>query len=537
MGLALLFSSAVPAFSQSDKAMLEIGSQLEISAQINTQSPLSLISVAGSYVEAALESAGSPVDLILETPEGLHVRRLVKRATTRQVFRFVADSDSYRLRLTSPDAAATARLTILRNLPPSEHLSQPSPTASTTPDSPSLQQLLDATDLEQAVDAFWEERGLQGTPMVEPDPQGDPTKRLVTFLWRGAKHNARIVGAPANDHIWMARLGVTDVWFVSFRTGDDLRISYQIAPDVPAIPGNFRQQRVALLATLQQDPLNPDTFGVDAADRFETDSYIALSHADEQPGLKSVKAAPELQLDWFESSALGNKRRVWYYHPEGFNPADPDNVLLFVFDGARYSGLVPLPSILETLQMQGRLPPVAAVFIDSLDSETRWIELRCNDTFLDVIAEELLPQAQKHFDLSPNEARTVVAGSSLGGLSSACLSLRHPEAFGNFISLSGSYWWAPDGYDDLTYPYIASKLHEVDFRPINAFISAGNYETSRMSDEFGILESSQSVAHAMQNLDMGSVEWRPYEGGHDYAVWRGAIADGLLSLFSGTSTD
>lgn len=47
--------------------------------------------------------------------------------------------------------------------------------------------------------------------------------------------------------------------------------------------------------------------------------------------------------------------------------------------------------------------------------------------------------------LSATASRTVVAGSSYGGLASAYMGLMHPELFGNVLSLSGSYWWAQEG--------------------------------------------------------------------------------------------
>ncbi len=531
VGLALLLSSAIPACAESDTTMLEIGTELDVSATVGVQSQMTLVTLPGSYVELSLESAGVPVDLLLETHDGHHVRRLIKDATTRQVARFVADLDSYALRLVSENEAASAQITILRNLPSGELLDQPQMRVSYDPISPTLQNLLAAEHLGEDVQEFWQARIADGTPLVETDPEGDPSKRLVTFLWRGASQNARIVGAPADDHIWFERLGQTDIWFASFRTGRDLRMSYQIAPDIPLVPGSERERRIALLSTLQRDPLNPRVFGSDAMDRFEAKSYLALPGAVPQPGLDDADVSPPLEMTWFESAALGNKRRIWYYKPADFDPSDPENVVLFVYDGLRYTGVAPVPSILENLQKQGRLPPTAAIFIDSLDSDTRWRELSCNDTFLDVLANDLLPESLAYFGLEAHAERTVIAGSSLGGLSSACLALRHPDKFGNFISMSGSYWWAPSDYSDKAYPYVPTLLDDEKHKSLNAFISAGRYETSRTPDEIGIFGGSYLLAKALQNMGENRVQWQAYEGGHDYAIWRGAIADGLLHLF------
>ncbi len=97
--------------------------------------------------------------------------------------------------------------------------------------------------------------------------------------------------------------------------------------------------------------------------------------------------------------------------------------------------------------------------------------------------------------------------------------------------MSGSYWWGPDNHKTKNLPFVAAMIKEVRPQNTRAFISAGSYETSRFKNEIGILEGSQVVADTLQSIGLPDVTWRQYEGGHDYAVWRGALADGLVALF------
>ncbi|SQC93013.1 Ferric enterobactin esterase [Cedecea neteri] len=73
------------------------------------------------------------------------------------------------------------------------------------------------------------------------------------------------------------------------------------------------------------------------------------------------------------------------------------------------------------------------MFIDSLDGERREKELPPNPDFADFMAEELVPWLN-HQGISTPARKTIVAGSSYGGLASAWVALRHPEVFGNVLS-------------------------------------------------------------------------------------------------------
>lgn len=64
------------------------------------------------------------------------------------------------------------------------------------PISPRLQALKQTLATGGSTAAFWQERELEGTPMVEPVEAGH---KRVTFLWRGAKNNVFLLGSPAGS--------------------------------------------------------------------------------------------------------------------------------------------------------------------------------------------------------------------------------------------------------------------------------------------------------------------------------------------------
>lgn len=480
---------------------------------------------AGDYLSGRIEAGAMPVTADLLGPGGAHLRRVADGQTGSIPFRTVAPGDGLILRLGASDsgrAAVTldARISLSEQIPPPPVY-----------DSPRIAALAESLAAGGTSDAFWAEVAAEGTPMIERDGEGagDGTV-LMTFLWRGAAQNVRLFGAPSNDHEDLIRLGGSDVWFRSFRVPPDTRLSYQLAPDVPDIPGDARTRRQAILATAQMDPLNRHPFPALAPDRFNQDATVTLPEAPDQPGTPPDPAADPLITRFdFINPRLGNSRMITVSRPRGLDPADPRAVLLFLFDGEKTLTEMDAPRMLDTLTRQGRLPPVVAVFIPSLDNATRTQELPGNDTFADVLADDLLPQVLAQTGLRADPARTVLAGASYGGLGAATVALRRPDAFGNVVSMSGSFWWAPKGADTDGTPFVATEVAAKAPLPVRFFLSAGAFETAR-KDSAGILETSRSLRDTLR-LRGYTALWRQYSGGHDWIVWRGALADGMIALF------
>ncbi len=76
--------------------------------------------------------------------------------------------------------------------------------------------------------------------------------------------------------------------------------------------------------------------------------------------------------------------------------------------------------------------------------------------------------------------------------------------------------------------YVVQQVAAQERLPLRFFLSAGLYETGR--DGRGILETSRELRDVLR-LKGYPVDWRLYTGGHDYLVWRGALAEGMLALF------
>lgn len=467
---------------------------------------------AGDYVEGRVLTPEAPGRVELVAPP-----RLFEGGRGRVEFRFVAATDRPVLSLALPEGAGY-ELALDRVVPAADW-------AAPAPLSPRMAALAAGGDVE----AFWAGIAAEGTPMVEPGP--DPDTAVVTFLYRGAERGVRLFGGPASDHDELERLAGTDIWHRSYVVPRTARFSYQLAPDVPAIPGTPRDRRVAILATAAADPLNRFPWPADAPDRHAAKSTFALDAAPDQPGTPpSAEARPVIESFDLTSALLGNTRRIVLSRPEGFDPADPAAVLLIVFDGERAIRLMASPEMLDTLHRDGRLPAILAVHVDSLDNATRGKELPGNPAFTAMLTDELLPEVARRTGFAPPRERTALTGASYGGLAALRIAQERPDVFGAAVALSSSLWWdAEGGSDDLGLPGLAAQLLAHPVERLRIFLSAGDQETAH-GGVSGIMETSR-IMRDMLRLGGHEVHWRAYAAGHDYFVWRGAMADGLMALF------
>lgn len=525
---------------------------------------------AGAVVQGRLQA----LDLVLdvETPAGRHIRRLSSGLGVEQSFTWQtrgAQQERLVLRRSVGGLASTPyaqqlceqeaglqpcaqgeskafgpgryRLQIDSVRPAAAAPAAPGPAAQQPLLSPTLQALRAQLDRGQGSESFWKAMASRGTPLVEP---WDGRHRLVTFLWRGARESVRLFGSPSGNHDLLQQLGGSDVWWASFVMPDDARLSYGLAPDVPHVQGPATEQRRAILATLQRDPLNPQAWGEadpqrGAADAFDGRSVLSLPRAPLQPWVAPRAAGQvaegscgtgELARYWVQSRALDNGRDVWVYRPAGWKRTPwLQRNLLVLFDAHTYLQQVPTPRIVENLMADGLLSATAIVLVANAGGNARAEELPPNPAFADFMGSTLMPWLQQRGMAAP-AARTVLAGSSYGGLAASYVAMRHPGRFGNVLSLSGSYWWAPGQQPP---NWLARQYAAGPRLPVRFYLDAGLYEGAR-GGQAGIRETSRELGDVLQSRGYAVIR-REHSTGHDYVHWQGSLACGLLALLGDES--
>jgi enterochelin esterase family protein len=396
---------------------------------------------------------------------------------------------------------------------------------------------------------FWDEVASVGTPLVEPI-EGDDLHVLVTFLWQGDEQTENVLlfspwSADTPEENLMEQVPDTGTFFRTYRARSDVRGTYVFRVNDPLRRWEEMspEEMQDYFHSLVPDPLNPDQMRWPAFGPYpeEVFSLVTLPQAPAQPWNEERPDVPKGSVEHrrFRSERLGNERDVWVYLP-----ASRPEGLLVVFDGWAYHEPIPTPTILDNLIAAGHIPPLAAVLIESPGAnaveaqETRSRELPCNGNFADFLADELVPWVREVFGVPTPRELTLTAGSSYGGLAAAFAAYARPDVFGRVLSQSGSYWWKPNfasgESSDEEWEWLTRKFVAAERLPVRFYLDVGRLEARGQASSPNMLIANRHMRDVL--LAKGYlVHYAEFSGGHDYACWRGTLADGLIALF--TSSD
>ena len=360
-----------------------------------------------------------------------------------------------------------------------------------------------------ALEAFW---AGAATPIIEPDGE----EWIATFLWRDAEADEvllfvnRLSDERDLDRSLMERLPGTDLWHLAYRMPGDWRASYAVVPKRPGHQAPWRDlaEQASLRAALDQglpDPLNPNGMRNRVGNPM---SVVELPDAPAQPWL-----APRGPLRGVLTAHELDGRRPCVYRPAEFVADGP---VLVALDGEMWEGQLSglsLPAIVDNLIADGLIRPALVLLVPGGNRAQRWTELNGEGGMSDWIADILLPWAEAGYGISPRTADRVVAGQSLGGAMALLTAAERPDAVGAFVCQSPSLW--QDGL-----------LDRVAAMPATA---SGHLEVGRQ--EWVLLGPTRTLR---ERLDATGVRlnYVEFNGGHDYACWRGGIADGLIATLS-----
>jgi enterochelin esterase family protein len=226
----------------------------------------------------------------------------------------------------------------------------------------------------------------------------------------------------------------------------------------------------------------------------------------------------------FDSDILQNQRKIWVYNSPDSEDAKNKNLLL-VLDGAWYLSLIPTQRILDNLFHDSCIGPTTAVFIDNVTPTSRNVELSYNAEFANFIEKELIPWVRDYYDVSENPVNNSIAGSSLGGLSSMWLGFNYPHIFGNVICQAGviSKLTHPDQPQDAD-NRLTTLFEQSAKLPLRVWLEVG-----LMDDLANIVEPTRHMAAILRAKEY-DFDYHEYAGGHDFALWRGTLAQALKKL-------
>ncbi len=281
-----------------------------------------------------------------------------------------------------------------------------------------------------------------------------------------------------------------------------------------------------------------------------------------QPGVAKGKLIGPLE---FKSKIIeGTVRRYWIYVPVGYDAKDPPNLLVFQ-DGQRATnpqGPLNIPVVLDNLIAKGEIPKTIGIFITPGNTGTEHYPDNLgtgnpnhrapeydalSDDYSRMLIEEILPEVSKKYAFSGDPKKRAIGGTSSGAICAWTVAWRHPDAFGNVISMIGSYTsigyhpataTTPAIYGGDTYPGLIRREH---IRPIRIFLQDGTADLNNMFGNWH-LANEQMVssllwanANADEKKDTGpryDVRYEWGDGAHS-DVHGGWLLPGILRWMFG----
>lgn len=279
----------------------------------------------------------------------------------------------------------------------------------------------------------------------------------------------------------------------------------------------------------------------DLAYRRELDRRSQIEWGDPSRARRflGLPAAPQSDIARemsIHDGVYGRDRRIWVYTPAGYPKVCGDGCdLVIAFDGGVYIDAIPLPGILDSLIADGRMRPSVAVMIDNGTSRERLADLANHADFARFMAADLMPWVRARWRVTQNPDRTLLTGSSAGGLASAFVAFMHPELFGNVVSQSGAFWRGDEGTNGPPFEWLTSQIAHAPRKSIRFALEVGTTESvgAMRGTAPSILAANRHLRSVLEARGYRLSYKEVARGEHAPESWRVRLPAMLAALLSG----
>ena len=250
----------------------------------------------------------------------------------------------------------------------------------------------------------------------------------------------------------------------------------------------------------------------------DLEAYTFPAETKVQPGVP--KGSLEEQTPWKSQVYPGTTRQWWIYVPQQYDAAKP--ACLFVIQDAQWSRNY-WPATLDNLIAKKEIPVSIAVFLTpgtiKKDLDNRSVEYdTVSDRYVTMLADEIIPEVSKRYNVRQDAAGHLIAGLSSGGICSFNAAWFRPDVFHKVVSWIGSFTNLQGGPTGVaggnTYPAMIRHLRGWDKKgepkPIRVFLQDGTNDLDNAAGNWPL--ANQEMASA---LAFGGYDYR-FELGHGF---------------------
>lgn len=264
--------------------------------------------------------------------------------------------------------------------------------------------------------------------------------------------------------------------------------------------------------------------------------------------------------DIFDSATLGRPYDLNVYLPAGYDQSEARYPVLYLLHGRgdTKDAWVTALDTLDALVAAGTVPPLIAVMPDmpSLEAAGYYVDsaYRGGEALETAFFEDLIPYVDATYRTLAAPGSRIVGGYSMGGYGAMRYALAHPDMFMGALILSpavytplppvdssarefGAFGSEDEPFDAAIYQALnypaALETFAHPGQPLYAFIAVGDDEWKH-PDPADQLHDLDLEAHLLFNQlaresDIAA-EFRVYNGGHDWDVWRRGFEEGMAYL-------
>lgn len=270
--------------------------------------------------------------------------------------------------------------------------------------------------------------------------------------------------------------------------------------------------------------------------------------------------------DTFESATLGRPYDLNVYLPAGYEQSENRYPVIYLLHGRGDTKDAWL-SVLDTLDAlidAGNVPPLIAIMPDmpALDAAGYYVDSAYagGEALETAFFNDLIPYVDMTYRALATPASRIVGGYSMGGYGALRYALAHADMFMGALILSpavytplppvdssarefGAFGSGDEPFDEaiyqaLNYPAVLETFAHPG-QPLYTFIAVGDDEWKH-PDPADQLHDLDLEAHLLFNqLARASdvaAEFRVYNGGHDWDVWRRGFEEGMTYLANHLAT-
>ncbi|HML20316.1 MAG TPA: alpha/beta hydrolase-fold protein [Aggregatilinea sp.] len=273
--------------------------------------------------------------------------------------------------------------------------------------------------------------------------------------------------------------------------------------------------------------------------------------------------------DSFDSATLGRSYDVNIYLPAGYDGTETRYPTIYLLHGRgdTKDAWLNVQDMLDTMIADGTLPPLIAIMPDmpSLSAAGYFVDsaYEGGEALETAFFADLIPYIDETYrTLAAPESR-IVGGYSMGGYGAMRYALAHPDMFMGALILSpavyspipptdssarefgafgsGDVLFDEAIYESLNYPTLLETFAHPG-QPLYTFIAVGDdeWKTDNFDERLHDLDiEAHFLFNRLARVGDIAAEFRVYDGGHDWDVWRRGFEEGMtyLANYLATSPD